>query len=50
MLQAIKQAAIEAIDSGKPVSVLFGTISKINPLEVNVDQRFTIEADFFDCS
>lgn len=46
MLQMIKQAAIDAIESSKPVSVLFGTVTKTNPLEVNVDQRFTLDADF----
>jgi hypothetical protein len=47
MLSAIKQAAVEALEAGQPVAILFGTVTKTNPLEVNVDQRFTLDADFF---
>jgi hypothetical protein len=46
MLNAIKQAALDALEASKPVAVLFGTVTKMNPLEVNVDQRFTLDADF----
>jgi hypothetical protein len=46
MLNAIKQAALDALEASSPVTILFGTVTKINPLEVNVDQRFTIDADF----
>lgn len=34
------------MEANNPVSIMFGEVSKINPLEVNVDQRFTIDADF----
>lgn len=47
MLNAIKRAAVEALDAGQPVAILFGTVTNTNPLEVNVDQRFTLDADFF---
>ena len=46
MLSAIKQAALDALQASNPVAVLFGNVTKTNPLEVNVDQRFTIDADF----
>lgn len=46
MLNAIKQAAIEAVAASNPVTILFGEIMQTNPLEVNVDQRFTLTADF----
>jgi Protein of unknown function (DUF2577). len=46
MLNAIKQAAMEALEASKPVAVMTGTVTKISPLEVNVDQRFTLDADF----
>lgn len=42
----IKQLGTNAVDAGKPVSVMFGTVMKVNPLEVNVDQRFTLDEDF----
>ncbi|MDF2925883.1 MAG: phage protein [Paenibacillaceae bacterium] len=46
MLNAIRQAALTGIDATRPVALLFGEVVGINPLEVNVDQRFTIDADF----
>lgn len=46
MLEAIKQAAMDAIAASNPVAILFGEVTKTNPLEVNVDQRFTLTADF----
>lgn len=29
-----------------PVNILFGTVTKVNPLEVNVEQKFTLTEDF----
>lgn len=46
MLSTIKQAALDALEASKPVAVMTGTVTKTNPLEVNVDQRFTLDADF----
>jgi hypothetical protein len=46
MLNAIRQAALTAMETAAPVAVLIGTVTKTDPLEVNVDQRFTIDADF----
>jgi hypothetical protein len=46
MIDQIKRAAIAAIESSNPVAVMYGTVTNISPLEVNVDQRFTIDADF----
>lgn len=46
MLEAIKKAAMDAVVASNPVVIMFGTVTKTNPLEVNVDQRFTIDADF----
>jgi hypothetical protein len=46
MLNAIKQAAVDALEASNPATVMFGTVTKSNPLEVNVDQRFTLDADF----
>ncbi|MED4953424.1 DUF2577 domain-containing protein [Paenibacillus sp. FSL R5-0527] len=46
LLGTLKKAATDAVHAGNPVAVLFGEISKVNPLEVIVDQRFTLTADF----
>lgn len=46
MLNVIKEAALAAVEAGKPLAVIFGEVAKIDPLEVNVDQRFILDADF----
>jgi len=46
MINAIRLAALSAMEAGNPVAVMFGIVTKTNPLEVNVDQRFTLDADF----
>ncbi|MCD9026055.1 DUF2577 domain-containing protein [Cohnella silvisoli] len=46
LLDAIKKAGIGAIGAGQPVAILTGTVTKDNPLEVTVDQRFALTADF----
>lgn len=46
MLDAIKQAAKEAVDASKPVALMNGIVISIDPLKVNVEQRLTLEADF----
>lgn len=50
MLNAIKQAALDAFEAANTVAVLFGTVTNTNPLEVNVDQRFTLTEDFLICT
>lgn len=46
MLKAIKQAAIDAVEQTNPVIIQFGTVISTSPLEVSVDQRFTLSEDF----
>ncbi|WP_456289738.1 DUF2577 domain-containing protein [Paenibacillus sp. AK002] len=46
LLNTFKKAAVAAVAAGNPTSVMFGTVSSANPLEVIVDQRFTLPADF----
>lgn len=46
LVNLIKQASMGAFESSNPVTVLFGTVVKANPLEVNVEQRFTLTRDF----
>ncbi|RAU98117.1 hypothetical protein DQG13_17645 [Paenibacillus sp. YN15] len=46
MLNAIRQAALTGMEAGKPAAVMFGEVVSGNPLQVNVDQRFTLDADF----
>ncbi|GKU79851.1 DUF2577 domain-containing protein [Paenibacillus sp. L3-i20] len=46
LLSTIKNAARDAIEASNPVNLLMGVIKSEDPLEVTVDQRFTLGADF----
>jgi hypothetical protein len=45
-LDLVKQASIGAVQATNPVAVTYGTVSQIEPLEVSVDQRFTLPEVF----
>lgn len=38
LIQIIKQASIEAVDQSSPMSIAYGTVTKTNPLEINIEQ------------
>lgn len=46
LVSLIKQASMGAYNASNPVAVMFGTVTKTSPLEVNVEQRFTLTRDF----
>jgi hypothetical protein len=46
ILKIIKQAGSGAVEAGNPIVILFGSVTNDNPLEVNVDQRFSLTKDF----
>ncbi|AIQ45625.1 phage protein [Paenibacillus sp. FSL R7-0273] len=46
MLEAIKQAALGAIDATGPVMVQMGRVVSVNPLKVIVDNRLELTEDF----
>lgn len=43
-LAAIKRAAVEAVEAGKPVAFFFGTVTSAAPLAVYIDQKTTYPA------
>jgi len=47
-LGLIKQAAADAVDAASPVGIYYGTIKTASPLEVEVDQRFPLTAEFLE--
>lgn|SRR5690606_26231083 len=47
LANAIKQISQNLNDSGNPLAVMFGTVTKESPLEVLVDQRLLLDEDFF---
>lgn len=46
LLQTIKKAAKEAVESSNPCGVLFGTVVSTNPLQINVEQKMTLSKEF----
>lgn len=46
LLQTIKKAAKEAVDSSNPCGILFGTVISTNPLQINVEQKMTLDRQF----
>lgn len=38
----MKKAALDAVEASKPVQWCYGTVKKTDPVEVLVDQRFTL--------
>ena len=42
----IKRIAREQMEAAQPAAVMYGTVTSTNPLEVNVDQRLPLSADF----
>lgn len=41
-VKIIKKAAIEAVDSTKPVNIYFGSVESTSPLRINVEQKITL--------
>lgn len=44
-MKMMKQAALDVMESQKPVNVLFGTVTNINPLQITIDQKLILEAN-----
>lgn len=43
-IEAIKQAALSAVEEGMPAGVMFGTVVSASPLEISVEQKMTLDA------
>ena len=44
--EIIKKMAVGANDANAPTSVLFGTVTGINPLEITVEQKLKLTKEF----
>ena len=44
-IEIIKIAALNAVEAGKPVNVVFGTVINNSPLEISIDQKITLDSD-----
>ena len=45
LLQALKRAAVEAVEAGKPVILCYGTVTSVEPLQIQVEQKLTLEKE-----
>ncbi|WP_281885694.1 DUF2577 domain-containing protein [Paenibacillus sp. YYML68] len=46
LLDVIKQASKAGVEAGNPVALVLGTVTNEKPLEITVDQRFTLTEEF----
>lgn len=46
LVELIKTAALEAVDSTDPSAVIFGTVKSTEPLNIYVNQKLTLTEDF----
>ncbi|MBY2467762.1 DUF2577 domain-containing protein [Clostridioides difficile] len=46
LLQIIKKAAMDAVETSNPMRVVFGTIESTSPLKVKIEQKLSI-GEFF---
>lgn len=46
LLGLIKQAAVEAVNAGSPMGLLFGKVTSIAPLTVQVNQKLILTEEF----
>lgn len=46
MIEMVKQTAINAVESTNPINVLYGQVTKENPLEIQVHQKLTLTSEF----
>ena len=42
LVAAMKKAATEAVEAGKPVNVLFGKVKAVKPLKIDVEQKLLL--------
>ncbi len=42
MIEIIKKAAVEAIETSKPVTIVFGKITSMVPLKINIEQKLIL--------
>lgn len=47
LVEIIKQITKETVEAGKPAAITYGEVTKINPLEIQIEQKLTLPAEFF---
>ena len=42
LLNSIKKAAVEAVKASKPTAIVYGKVTSVSPLKINVEQKMTL--------
>lgn len=42
LLVAVKKSALEAIEAAKPVNVVYGKVTSVSPLIINIEQKLNL--------
>ena len=45
LIEVIKQAALDAVTASNPVNILFGKVTSLSPLKINIEQKMTLEME-----
>lgn len=45
LLKGVKQAAVEAVETQRPFSLIYGEVTSADPLTISVDQDYEIDED-----
>lgn len=43
LLECMKRAAMEAVRDAKPMTVIFGRVTAVNPVEIQISQKLTLK-------
>ena len=46
LAKLIKILSLDAMEQGRPMNVLFGTVEKAKPLEIRIDQKQLIKSEY----
>ena len=46
LVEVIKKVAIEAVQASNPASLVIGEVTSVNPLNITIEQRLTLDEDF----
>ncbi len=46
IIQIIKKAALSAIENSSPTSIMYGVVTNIKPLEIQVEQKLLLTSEF----
>lgn len=46
LVELMKKAAIEAVEASNPTAVVYGTVTSISPIKINIEQKHPLTEDF----